>query len=148
MSIIRNTLFVGALAGVATTVAAAFFGRAEGKGVSEVLNSTSHIAWGDEAMTAKKLDVKHTVVGVGINLAAVTGWAFINELLMGNKKKRTLTKAVATATAITAAAYVVDYHVVPKQLTPGFEEKVSGKGLAGIYLAMAVALVAGTLSRD
>jgi hypothetical protein len=148
MSPIRNALWVGALAGVATTVGAALFGKAEGKGVAEVLNTTSHIVWGEEALDKKQLDVKHTLVGVGINLAAVTGWAFVNELLMGRKKERTLPKAIATATATTAIAYAVDYHMIPKRLTPGFEEKLSGKALTGIYVVLAAALVVGTLSRD
>lgn len=44
---------------------------------------------------------------------------------------------VANATATTAlVAYVVDYHVVPKRVTPGFESRLP-KGTLGLtYVAL------------
>lgn len=39
-----------------------------------------------------------------------------------------------------ALAYLVDYHLVPKRLTPGWEERVSDRSLAAIFGAMAVSL--------
>ena len=37
-------------------------------------------------------------------------------------------------------AYVVDYHVVPRRLTPGFELRVPRRALAAVYGALAVGL--------
>lgn len=140
-------MFTGAVAAVATTAAALLFARAEKRRAAEVLNSTSHVLWGDEAFNAKKLDIKHTVAGVATNAAAVTSWAILSELLLG-RKQRTLTKTAATAAAVSATAAIVDYAVVPKRLTPGFEEKLSKKSLAGLYVVLAVALLAGGLKNE
>lgn len=145
--LLRNAFVTGTIAAVATTVAAAVFAKAEKKGVAEVLNAPSHIAWGDEAFEAKKLDVKHTWVGIKLNALAVTMWALVSETILG-RKRRTLTKTAVTAAAVTTAAYVADYKVVPKRLTPGFEEKLSKKALFGIYVVLGVALLAGGLKND
>jgi hypothetical protein len=42
---------------------------------------------------------------------------------------------------VTAGAYVVDYHLVPKRLTPGFEERLSPGALALVYAALGVSLL-------
>jgi hypothetical protein len=39
---------------------------------------------------------------------------------------------------VSALAYVTDYHVVPKRLTPGWEERVSNRSLALIYAVLAL----------
>ena len=51
----------------------------------------------------------------------------------------------ARGAATSAIAYVVDYHVVPRRLTPGFELRLPGAALAGIYAAMALGLAARDL---
>lgn len=51
-----------------------------------------------------------------------------------------ITRPVAIATAATATAYVVDYHMVPGGLTPGFDAHLSNRSLAGAYIAPAVGL--------
>jgi hypothetical protein len=42
--------------------------------------------------------------------------------------------------AVSAAAYVTDYHLVPRRLTPGFELRLPRLALAPIYAALAVGL--------
>jgi hypothetical protein len=46
---------------------------------------------------------------------------------------------------ISAAAYVTDYHIVPKRLTPGFEMRIPRVALAGVYAALALGLSARDL---
>jgi hypothetical protein len=41
---------------------------------------------------------------------------------------------------VSALAYVTDYYVVPKRLTPGYELRLRPCALAGIYLALALSL--------
>jgi hypothetical protein len=52
------------------------------------------------------------------------------------------------ATATAATEYVVDYHVVPERLTPGFDEHLSNHSLAGVQVALAVGFAAATLLRS
>ena len=77
-----DTLRTGAIASTATTIAAAALGEAvDGEPVAPI-NAVSHIVWGDQAATVEDVDVRHTVTGLALNTAAVTGWAGIHEMLM------------------------------------------------------------------
>jgi hypothetical protein len=51
------------------------------------------------------------------------------------------------AAAVSAVAYVTDYHLVPRRLTPGWEHRVSGKSLAAVYGVLALGLAACNLMR-
>ena len=44
-----------------------------------------------------------------------------------------------------ALAYVIDYKIVPKRLTPGFEYVLPRRSLATVYVVKALALAAGGL---
>jgi len=50
---------------------------------------------------------------------------------------------VTGGVAISALADVTDCHVVPRRLTPGFEMRRSGGGMATMYASLALALAAG-----
>jgi hypothetical protein len=55
---------------------------------------------------------------------------------------------VAGAAAATAAtAYVVDYHVVPKRVTPGFEAHIDLRSFPKIYLALGAGFALAALIR-
>lgn len=75
-------------------------------------------------------------------------WAGMHELLMPRKRKPKVARAVSSAVLVATVAYVVDYHVVPKRLTPGFEKRLSGTALAGIYATLAISLAVGSLLRE
>jgi hypothetical protein len=46
---------------------------------------------------------------------------------------------------VAATAYVVDYHVVPRRLTPGFELRLRGAAFAGVFATLALGLAAREL---
>jgi hypothetical protein len=50
-------------------------------------------------------------------------------------------------TIIAAIAYIVDYHVVPRRLTPGFEMRLSNRSLLAIYGTLALSLGLGSLMK-
>ncbi len=66
-------------------------------------------------------------------------WALLYEAL-GRRRRRSAGRALRDGAITSAAAYVVDYHVVPRRLTPGFELRVPGRALAAVYGALAVGL--------
>lgn len=142
---IADTLTTGAVATTATTLAVAALGAAEDGNPVAPINAVSHIVWGDETARVEHADVRHTAVGAVLNAAAVTGWAGVHELLMPRDGPRGLGQALVTGAAVSALAYVTDYHVVPRRFTPGFEKRLSGRSLFGVYAVLALALAAGSL---
>lgn len=136
----------GVVAGAATTLAVASCGELEDRNAIAPLNAVSHIAWGEKAAKQNKPSWKYTATGVILNAAAVIGWATIYEWLFGRAAaKGNVAAAVAGGAAVSAAAYVTDYHVVPERFTPGFEKRLSNQSLAAVYGALALGLAFGSL---
>jgi hypothetical protein len=139
--IVADGLWNGAVATVATTAVAGLCGEIEAGSVAAPLNAVSHIVWGDEAARHAKSSARYTIPGLLLNGAAVTSWAILQELLFDREQQRKqLSRSLAEGAAISALAYVTDYHAVPKRLTPGFEMRLSNRSLVAIYTALAASL--------
>jgi hypothetical protein len=143
----KDTMATGAVATTATTVAVALLGKDENGSATSAINAVSHMLWGEEATATDQLDAKHTLAGAGLNAAAVTAWAGLHEFMLPRHQKPAASRALLAGAATAAIAYVVDYHVVPKRFTPGFEERLSRKALFGVYAVLAVGLALGSLRR-
>jgi hypothetical protein len=144
MRILGNSAITGAIATAATTATTAWLGKRETGSAAAPLNATSHIAFGEEAAYHDETSVKYTLTGAAINAAAMVGWGAVQEALLGQwARKGSPARALVSGAAVSAAAYVVDYHVVPKRLTPGFEKRLSKTALFAIYAALALSLAAG-----
>jgi hypothetical protein len=143
----NHVLRTGSIASLATTAAAGIVGQIENKSVAAPLNATSHIVWGDEAARHDAFDVRHTAVGAALNVASMYFWAGVQEAIF--PRARNWAGAALSGAGTSALAYVADYYLLPKRLTPGFEKRVSGRALFGIYVAFAAALAIGArLNRD
>ena len=68
-------------------------------------------------------------------------WASLFETIRGGDDGLVETAAKAAAVAMVAAT--VDYGLVPKRLTPGWEEVLPGRSVVGGFAAMAVGLALG-----
>ena len=66
------------------------------------------------------------------------------ELLRPSKPGRA--EAALRAAVVSAAAYVTDYHLVPRRLTPGFELRLRRLALLPIYVSLALGLMVRDLS--
>jgi hypothetical protein len=139
-SFVTRAVATGSLAGLATTAAVALSGVREiGSGVAPI-NATSHVLWGDEAGATASVDVKHTLPGLLINVGAGVFWALAYELLLELSPRRDRAAAVAGGAAIAALAYIVDYHLIPRRLTPGWELRLSRRSVARGFVALGVSL--------
>jgi hypothetical protein len=70
----------------------------------------------------------------------------VHELLLQRLRRRDRPTTVASAAAVAALAYVVDYHLIPRRLTPGWELRLSRGSVALGFVALGVGLgVAGLL---
>jgi hypothetical protein len=154
------------VAGLATAVVATLAGKRETGSYAAALNATSHIIWGDRAGKQNVPSLKYTLTGFLLDYASAIFWAVLYEKLFGRapvhrgrtidlQKVRSptplrggslqqvpLTKRILGAGAVTAVAYITDYHLIPKRFTPGFEKRLSGKSLAAIFVALGTGLVA------
>lgn len=136
-------------AAVATTAATVVCGAIENRSPAGALNAISHIFWGETAAHQDDLSGKYTANGVLLNSAAMIPWAALHHLLFKPQTRESHPATALARGAVTAGiAYVVDYHVVPKRLTPGFEKRLSNLSLFGIYAALALALASGDRTRQ
>ena len=146
--IIEDSVRSGMLAAATTTAAAAICGQLEDHQAIGPINAISHILWGDLAERQTKLSLKHTLSGAVLNAAAVTSWAFLQEVVFGRRQRQaTIGEALVEGAAISGLAYVTDYYLAPERLTPGFEKRLSNKSLAAIYGTLAMSLGVGALQR-
>ncbi|WP_248309725.1 hypothetical protein [Bosea sp. Tri-44] len=136
---ILNILLSGSSVSLATSIALSLLARAEGGSAVQPVNSTSHWYWGDRAARSRRMDMPHTVVGFVTHHGASLFWASFYELLRRYHPRRA---ALGDAAAISALAAFVDYVVVPRRLTPGWEKVVSPRAIGITYIVMALALAA------
>ncbi len=110
------------------------------------INATSHVLWGDEAADVEHATLPHTLPGVLINAGAGMWWALVLQMLFGEAvDRRGLPTAMLAGAATAALAYVVDYHLVPKRLMPGWELRMTRRSLYASLGAMGAGLALGAL---
>jgi hypothetical protein len=144
--LVRNTAEATVAPGVLTTAAVALAGRLEGENAVAPLNAVSHIPFGDEAFEQDEPTLKYTATGAALNLAAVASWAAVYEMTFGRAARRGNTLAGwLGGAAVAGLAYVTDYYVVPRRLTPGFEKRLSAPSMFGVYAVLAASLPLASL---
>jgi hypothetical protein len=146
MNLLQRIVVSGTAAAAATTLVASYAGRRKTGSYASAINATSHAVWGEGAARRNAFTWKYTGTGYVLNYVGAMFWAALYEAL-ARKRPRAPAAALAEACAVSAAAYVVDYHVVPRRLSPGFEKRLPGQALAGIYVALALGLSARALFR-
>ncbi|MBS7700096.1 MAG: hypothetical protein KF792_11075 [Chelatococcus sp.] len=134
-----NALVSGTAVGIATTAVLALLARIEGRDAVEPVNSTSHWYHGETAGSVRRLDTSHTLLGFVTHHSASVFWASIFQLWRRFRPGR---PALIDAAGVSALAALVDYGIVPKRLTPGWEKVVSPTSIILAYGVMALALVA------
>lgn len=139
MSLIERALVSGTVAAAAVTLVVSLAGRRMSGSAPAPLNATSHFLWGERAGRQDGYSLKYTATGFAANYGASVFWALFYEALAGRLPP------LARGAAVSALAYVTDYHVVPKRLTPGFELRLPAGALAAAYAALALGLSARDL---
>jgi hypothetical protein len=147
-SVLSRAVAKGSLAGLATTAAVALSGLREAGSGAAPINATSHVLWGREAGTTDAVDVKHTLPGLLINVGAGVFWGLVHELLTERLPRRDRTTALGSGAVVGGLAYLVDYHLIPRRLAPGWELRVSrgsvALGFAALGLSLGLAAVLRT----
>jgi hypothetical protein len=138
---------VGSVASVLSTIVLAAAGARQTGSASASINAVSHWLWGVESLIEDRPTLRHTLTGYLTQHAASIFWATLYSRIYGHRKEaKQLPQAVAGGVATSAVAYLVDYHLVPKRLTPGYEHCVSPAAMAGIYAALAAGFALGAVA--
>ena len=105
------------------------------------LNAISHIVWGEKVARQPTWTFRYTGTGLLLNHIACLFWAGCYEALWRRHRSQ------RDAMTIALLAYVVDYHIIPKRFTPGFEFVFPRTLFPVLYLGLAGALFAGSSYR-
>ena len=135
------------LVAASAAAAVAAVGQIENRDGIAALNTVSHIAWGDEGFDHDELSVKYTGAALALNQVSVTSWALLHEWIFGKARDEGQWKiSLAGGALVSAIAYVVDFKLAPQRYKPGFETKISSRGLIAVYVLLALALGWGKAS--
>jgi len=145
---VRRACASGTVAGLGAAGAAAYGARKEGGTACAPINAVTHCIWPERAVRERGFSVRHTLLGLGIHQAAAVFWALLFERIVPRAPRAHPAGVIAAAAATAATAYCVDYHFVPKRLTPGFEAHLGPRSMTGVYLGIAVGLAAVALLRS
>jgi hypothetical protein len=143
----KDSLVPGLLAGAAVSAAAAACGRREKRSALAPINAPSHVVWGDQAAAVEQhLTGRHTGLGLAVAAASTLFWAALYQKLFGAAvERRGPGTALLAGVATAGIAYVTDYHVMPRRLTPGYEKQLSNRSLFMVFGTLALSLGAGAL---
>ena len=138
-AIFNRALVSGTVAAIAVTLVASLAARRSGGSAAGALNATSHVVWGERAARESAYSMKYTATGFATNYGASLFWASLHEALAIGKQRSAL-RALLDGALVATVAYVTDYHLAPRRLTPGFEMRISASALALVYAALALGL--------
>ncbi|MDR6206567.1 hypothetical protein [Paraburkholderia graminis] len=142
----------GTAAGSAAAVAAAARARADGSTPYAPLNAVTHCLWPRRAFSETGPSARFTLTGLAIHQASAIFWGVLFEGLLDRwqchvKRRARAADIAASAVTTAAVAYTVDYHMVPRRLTPGFEAHLTKRSMFYVYAALAAGFAAAALCR-
>ncbi len=132
-------MIAGLVAAAATMGVLVGFGHGRGA-PSRVLNTVAHAVLGYRAEITDAFDPAVTLTAVAVHVAALLIWGILFALVAGRLRGVPLFGA---AVMVAAAAYFVDFHLVPARLTPGFETVLTISELIAVYAVLAAGLTLG-----
>lgn len=143
---LREGLVSGTLAGLFSAVVLVVTGKRETGSAAAAVNAESHWLWGDESLREDKPTLRHTLTGIVTHQLSTVFWATLYALVRGDRKAvNKVPEALIGGLATSAAAAAIDYTLVPKRLTPGFEHRLSTGAMVGVFAAIAGGIALGAL---
>lgn len=142
--IAKRALVSGSVASLVSTLVVSCLGYRGSGAASAATNSTSQWVWGDAARRRYAPSLRYTALGYAIHHASSTFWACFFE--HATRRERRASRIASAAAATAAVAYVVDYHFVPRRLTPGFDSHLSAGAMFAAYAAFGAGLAAAGIA--
>lgn len=139
-------LISGSVASIASAISLLLMGKSELNRFAAPLNGPSQWIWGRHAPYVNRLSFRYTFIGYIIHHAASIFWAIGYEALRLRLPPPETSYAVLVPAFLTGiAAYTVDFYLIPKRLTPGFENRLSKRSLFLVYGVFALGLAVPAL---
>jgi hypothetical protein len=142
-ALITSSTISGTIASTVSAIVLGFLSKAEGASPLQPINASSHWLRGEEAGKVKDFDAKHTPIGLATHQGACVFWATLFEALRLAKPDAGPGTIARDAVAVSMIAALVDYGLVPKRLTPGWEEPLPIRSVAGGFAGLALGLAVG-----
>jgi drug/metabolite transporter (DMT)-like permease len=143
---VREGVISGTLAGLLSAAVLLMAGKRETGSAVAPVNAESHWLWGDESLHEDRATLRHTLAGFVTHQLSTVFWATLYAWVRGERRlRRTAAQALAGGLATSAAAAAIDYTIVPKRLTPGFEHRLSTASMLGVFAAIAGGIALGSL---
>jgi hypothetical protein len=143
LSILAKSLISGTVASAVSAAVLGVLAKAEGSDPVQPINATSHWLHGDQSGKITAIDAKHTGTGLATHHGACVMWASLFETLRAASPGAGLTRIARDAATVSIIAAIVDYGLVPKRLTPGWEEPLPIRSVAGGFAGLALGLTIG-----
>lgn len=145
MQALRDSLVPGAIASLTTGAMLAWRGRLDSGSALAPINASTHVVWGDQAAQVAGCTLRHTLPGLAINTSACLWWALVLQKLFGTKvDEGGLPHAIMAGVATAGLSYLVDYRLLPRRLSPGWELNLTPRSLALALTAMGAGLALGS----
>lgn len=143
---LQHAALCGLGAGLAAQTMVVAAALADGKSPARPINATSHWLWGPEAGREPGVTLRHTAVGALTNQGAALFWGTIFGLHLARHPHHAPARILSEAAMMGLVASVMDYGLLPRRLTPGWELAVSRTSVALGMAAMALGLGLGGLA--
>jgi hypothetical protein len=144
-SFLAKSLISGTVASAVSAVVLGLLANAEGGNPVQPINATSHWLHGDQSGKVTAIDAKHTGTGLATHQGACVMWALLFETLRAASPNAGLARSARDAVTVSIIAAIVDYGLIPKRLTPGWEEPLPIRSVAGGFAGLALGLAIGGL---
>lgn len=137
----KRTAITGAVTSALALAALLVVSRRETGRAFAALNGSSQLLRGDEALQARRASIRFTVPALLIHHASSHWWAAAQEhpLLI-----RHVPAPGLRACALTVFAAFLDYGMLPRRLSPGYEGQLSRRGISVVFGAIAAGLALGS----
>jgi hypothetical protein len=144
--IVKEGLVSGTLAGLFSAAVLLATGKRDAGSAVAPVNAESHWLWGDESLREDRPTLRHTLAGFVTHQLSTVFWATLYAAVRSPRRPvHSVGEALAGGLATSAAAAAIDYTLVPKRLTPGFEHRLSKPSMVGVFAAIAGGIALGSL---
>ena len=141
----RDGLWPGLASGLLSLAVLAWRGRQEAGSAFAPVNAPSHWLWSDRALRRDDASGRYTGVGVLVHQGAAVFWGVLYERFFASRRlAHPLHADLRDAALATAAAATVDLVMTPRRFTPGFEKRLSARGLLWVYAGFALGVALGS----
>lgn len=143
---LRYAAVCGNLGGLFSALAVMAVARCCGRGALAPLNATSHWIRGPAAGLRDGADLRHTGVGLATHQVSAMLWGAVYGLWAAHGDEKAPARLVAGALATGTIAGAVDYGLMPRRLTPGWEHALPKAGVVAGLAGLATGLAVGALA--